>query len=419
MKIGNLFKIALKALNNNKMRCFLTMLGIIIGIASIISIVSTIKGTNEQIKKNLIGSGTNTVQIQLYQGDYQYEMLYNGLPDGIPVRDETTMEKIKSVKNVEDAAFYTSRSDYNNSVYYGNNGISGSQVFGVDNRYFTTNGLVLKSGRTFVDSDFTDFHAAAIIDADTADSLFDGENPIGKTIEISSIPFTVVGIVDEDSKFEPVINSIDEYYTYYSNSSASRIFVPSSMWPALYSFDEPQNVAIRVSNTEAMTDAGKAVAEIMNTNVTNSEIKYQAQDLLKQAQDLQDLSSSTNSQLIWIASISLLVGGIGVMNIMLVSVTERTREIGLKKAIGAKKSRILWQFLTEAAVLTSLGGIVGVGAGIGLAAIISRVTSAPVAISVPSIIIAVVFSMVIGIIFGLLPSFKAANLNPIDALRHQ
>ena len=412
-------RLSFQGIWSHKMRSFLTMLGIIIGIASIISIVSTIKGTNEQIKKNLIGSGTNTVQIQLYQGDYQYEMLYNGLPDGIPVRDETTMEKIKSVKNVEDAAFYTSRSDYNNSVYYGNNGISGSQVFGVDNSYFTTNGLVLKSGRTFVDSDFTDFHAAAIIDADTADSLFDGENPIGKTIEISSIPFTVVGIVDEDSKFEPVINSIDEYYTYYSNSSASRIFVPSSMWPALYSFDEPQNVAICVSNTEAMTDAGKAVAEIMNTNVTNSEIKYQAQDLLKQAQDLQDLSSSTNSQLIWIASISLLVGGIGVMNIMLVSVTERTREIGLKKAIGAKKSRILWQFLTEAAVLTSLGGIVGVGAGIGLAEIISRVTSAPVAISVPSIIIAVVFSMVIGIIFGLLPSFKAANLNPIDALRHE
>ena len=412
-------RLSFQGIWSHKMRSFLTMLGIIIGIASIISIVSTIKGTNEQIKKNLIGSGTNTVQIQLYQGDYQYEMLYNGLPDGIPVRDETTMEKIKSVKNVEDAAFYTSRSDYNNSVYYGNNGISGSQVFGVDNSYFTTNGLVLKSGRTFVDSDFTDFHAAAIIDADTADSLFDGENPIGKTIEISSIPFTVVGVVDEDSKFEPVINSIDEYYTYYSDSSASRIFVPSSMWPALYSFDEPQNVAIRVSNTEAMTDAGKAVAEIMNTNVTNSEIKYQAQDLLKQAQDLQDLSSSTNSQLIWIASISLLVGGIGVMNIMLVSVTERTREIGLKQAIGAKKSRILWQFLTEAAVLTSLGGIVGVGAGIGLAAIISRVTSAPVAISVPSIIIAVVFSMVIGIIFGLLPSFKAANLNPIDALRHE
>ena len=120
------------------------------------------------------------MQIQLYQGDYQYEMLYNGLPDGIPVRDETTMEKIKSVKNVADAAFYTSRSDYNNSVYYGNNGISGSQVFGVDNSYFTTNGLALKSGRTFVDSDFTDFHAAAIIDADTAIRCLTAKTPSEK-----------------------------------------------------------------------------------------------------------------------------------------------------------------------------------------------------------------------------------------------
>ena len=168
-----------------------------------------------------------------------------------------------------------------------------------------------------------------------------------------------------------------------------------------------------------MTDAGKAVAEIMNTNVTNSEIKYQAQDLLKQAQDLQDLSSSTNSQLIWIASISLLVGGIGVMNIMLVSVTERTSEIGLKKAIGAKKRSILTQFLTEAVVLTSLGGIIGVIAGNILAQVIHKVSGTPVAISIPAILISVLFSMVIGIVFGLLPSVQAANLDPIDALRHE
>ena len=169
-----------------------------------------------------------------------------------------------------------------------------------------------------------------------------------------------------------------------------------------------------------MTDAGRLGAEILNAQIFEStNIRYQAEDLLKQAEELQNLSNATNSQLIWIASISLLVGGIGVMNIMLVSVTERTREIGLKKAIGAKKSRILWQFLTEAAVLTSLGGILGVGAGIALAQIISGITSAPVAISVPFILIAVVFSMGIGIIFGLIPSFKAANLNPIDALRHE
>ena len=413
-------RLSFQGIWSHKMRSFLTMLGIIIGIASIISIVSTIKGTNEQIKKNLIGSGTNTVQIQLYQGDYPYEILYNGLPAGIPVCTEETLQSIRDVENVEDAALYTSRTDYNSGVYYGNNGITGAQIFGVDNSYFSTNGLVLKDGRSFVDSDFTAFRSVAIIDTGMADSLFDGDDPIGKTIEINQLPFTVIGIVEEDSKFEPVINSIEEYYTYYANRSSARVFVPSAMWPAIYSFDEPQSVSIRVSSTEAMTNAGQAVADILNAQITETTgIQYQAQDLLKQAEELQNLSNSTNSQLIWIASISLLVGGIGVMNIMLVSVTERTREIGLKKAIGAKKSRILWQFLTEAAVLTSMGGIVGVGAGIGLAEIISRMTSAPVAVSFPAIVIAVVFSMAIGILFGLLPSFKAANLNPIDALRHE
>jgi len=129
------------------------------------------------------------------------------------------------------------------------------------------------------------------------------------------------------------------------------------------------------------------------------------------------MSEATNTQLIWIASISLLVGGIGVMNIMLVSVTERTAEIGLKKAIGAKKKRILWQFLTESAVLTSLGGLIGVVSGIVMAQLISAMTQIPVAISVPAIVIAVVFSTLIGVVFGMLPAVQAANLNPIEALR--
>ena len=139
--------------------------------------------------------------------------------------------------------------------------------------------------------------------------------------------------------------------------------------------------------------------------------------MLEQAQQLQSMSQSTNTQLIWIASISLLVGGIGVMNIMLVSVTERTSEIGLKKAIGAKKRRIRMQFLTEAAVLTSLGGIIGVGSGIGLAQLLSNMLQIPVSINVPATLIAVVFSTLIGVVFGLLPAVKAANLNPIEALR--
>ena len=131
------------------------------------------------------------------------------------------------------------------------------------------------------------------------------------------------------------------------------------------------------------------------------------------------MSAATNNQLIWIASISLLVGGIGVMNIMLVSVTERTNEIGLKKAIGARKGSILGQFLTEAAVLTSIGGIIGVASGIGMAQVINKISGVAVSIDVVASVIAVVFSMLIGLIFGLLPSVKAANLDPIEALRRE
>ena len=174
-------------------------------------------------------------------------------------------------------------------------------------------------------------------------------------------------------------------------------------------------------STDEMTHAGQEAAKLLTkkqiVDSANSEFSYNSEDMLQQAQQLQQMSEATNTQLIWIASISLLVGGIGVMNIMLVSVTERTAEIGLKKAIGAKKKRILWQFLTESAVLTSLGGIIGVISGIIMAQLISAMTQIPVAISVPAIVIAVVFSMLIGVVFGMLPAVQAANLNPIEALR--
>ena len=197
------------------------------------------------------------------------------------------------------------------------------------------------------------------------------------------------------------------------------------IWPNIYGFDEPYNLVIKPKDTEAMTSAGKKATDVLNSYMPvaddggESLYKYKSEDLLEKAKELQDLSASTSKQLIWIASISLIVGGIGVMNIMLVSVTERTREIGLKKALGARKKVILAQFLTEAAVLTSLGGILGVGVGIGLAYLISDIAAVPVAISGSAIAISVVFSMVIGLVFGLIPSVKAANLNPIDALRYE
>lgn len=412
-------RLSFQGIWSHKMRSFLTMLGIIIGIAAIIAIVSTIKGTNEQIKENLVGSGENTMEVALFQGEWQYEMSYNGIPQGVPLVTDEVVEQILNIPHVENVSRYLSRQDYN-GVYHLNTGLSGGYVKGVDLNYFDTCNFIMKEGRGFTQNDFDSYRKVAVLDEDSANALFLGEEAVGSTIEIQQEPYIVIGIVTKAKEFEPVINSIEDYYTYAQNSAGS-VYIPDTTWPILYQYDEPQNVMIRVESTDYMTNAGKECADILNSYLTvkDDTITYKAKDLMEQAQQIQELSSSTNTMLIWIAGISLIVGGIGVMNIMLVSVTERTQEIGLKKAIGARKSKILGQFLTEAAVLTSMGGIVGVIVGIILAQVISYLSTTPVAISVPAAVGAVAFSMVIGIVFGVFPSYKAANLNPIDALRHE
>ena len=414
-------RLSLQGIWSHKMRSFLTMLGIIIGIASIISIVSTIQGTNEQIKNNLIGSGNNSVDVQIYKGDMVFEASdWEKMPEGVPVINEDTRQKMLDVEGVLNVTLYTSRS-YAEGIYYQNSALQGPKVFGIDDYYFDTCGYIIRMGRFFVPEDHANFQKVVILDQTAASSLFQEESAVGKIIEISGEPFTVVGVVQKSDEFSPVINSLEDYQTYLGDEVSGAVYIPSASWCIVYDYDEAQNVVVRAASTEQMSTTGKACADILNENVTaqSSDVKYKAANLLEQAKELQDLSAATNSQLIWIASISLLVGGIGVMNIMLVSVTERTSEIGLKKAIGAKRRYILGQFLTEAAVLTSLGGIIGVVAGIGLAQAISKMSDTPVAISIPAIGISVVFSMLIGIVFGLLPSIKAANLNPIDALRHE
>ena len=411
-------RLAFQGIWGHKLRSVLTMLGIIIGIAAIITIVSTIKGTNEQIKENLIGAGNNVVTVQLNQDGWIYDMSWNGVPPGVRTITEDTRAELEKISGVEKVSLYSNRS-YADQIYYRNTQFNG-QVFGIDSHYLNVYGYQVKSGRGFTERDFKNFRKVVLVDTTTVTNLFGGEDPVGAAIEISGDVFTVVGVVALSEEFEPTINSLNDYWMYADTSSGS-IYLPLATWPTVYQFDEPQNVAIKVKNTDVMTSAGKEAADLLTEKQImdreNSTFDYRSQDMLEQAQQLQSMSESTNAQLIWIASISLLVGGIGVMNIMLVSVTERTSEIGLKKAIGAKKKRILFQFLTEAAVLTSLGGIIGVASGIGLAQLISRMMQIPVAIDVGAIAISVVFSMLIGVVFGLLPAVKAANLNPIEALR--
>lgn len=411
--------LAFQGIWGHKMRSVLTMLGIIIGIAAIITIVSTIQGTNEQIKENLIGAGNNVVTVEPYQNGQQMDFSWNSVPQGIRQITEDTRQELEKISGVEKVSLYYSRS-YSQTLFYQNTQFNG-KLYGIDENFLSVYGYQVKSGRGFTQGDFDNCRKVALVDTTAATSLFGGLDPVGKSLEIQNDVYIVAGVVAQSKEFAPVINSMKDYQL-YANTSAGSVYVPGSVWPTVYQFEEPQSVAIKVENTDAMTMAGKEAADILTEKQivdTESKLDYRSQDMLEQAQQLQKMSQSTNSQLIWIASISLLVGGIGVMNIMLVSVTERTSEIGLKKAIGAKKKRILLQFLTESAVLTSLGGIIGVISGIVLAQLISKMMQIPVSISIPAIGVAVVFSTLIGVIFGMLPAYQAANLNPIEALRRE
>ena len=418
--MGENIRLALKGIWSHRLRSFLTMLGVIIGIASIIAIVSTIKGTNEQIMQNLIGAGNNNVTVSLRQGDSGFWM-DAGLPDSVIPVTEAQKKEIRQLDTVVDASFYLSRK-YADGITAGVNSLSGGSIYGIDPHYLTTTGYEVYRGRPFVSSDYTAFHKVALLDEKAVNTLFPDTDPIGRTMEVRGEPFIVVGLIRKSDEFQPVIESLQDYEMYTQEEYGS-VLIPDAAWPIVYNYDEPEECVARAVSTEKMSSMGKSVEKIMRKSVVSSSgddaVTYKAEDLLEKARNKQELANSTNSLLIWIASIALLVGGIGVMNIMLVSVTERTNEIGLKKALGARNSRILAQFLTEAVVLTSLGGILGVISGIILAEVISRVAGTPVAISIPAILLSVVFSMAIGVIFGFLTSVQAANLNPIDALRRE
>ena len=413
-------RLSFKGIWSHKMRSFLTMLGIIVGIAAVIAVVSTIKGTNDQIKSNLVGDGSNTITVALYQDGWQADFSYSEAPDGVLPFTEDVRQELLAADGLQKASFYNKR-DYNDSMFHGNTQMSSCSVYGIDTTYFDTAGLQVVKGRGFTRSDLDSSRKVVILDRTALASGFGGDEAIGETIDIGGEPFTVIGVVDKKSRFEPVINSVQDYYTYMEQSPGTA-YIPRTLWPVVFKYDEPYTAIIKAASTDEMTSVGKAAADILNSHISvpeGSTVKYQSLDLAEAANQLQQLSSSANILLIGIASISLLVGGIGVMNIMLVSVTERTREIGLKKALGAKKRRIRSQFLTEAVILSVIGGLLGVVAGIILSRIISMVALIPVAISIPSILVAVGFSMLIGIIFGLAPSIKASNLNPIDALRYE
>ena len=400
MNITQYFKLAIKSLKTSKMRAFLTMLGIIIGVGAVIIIISLGNGLQKMVDQQVESMGVNLIQTYVYgRGDgttmqLAPERMYE-LVDAHPEVLSGVSPYVSTNARVRHGA-----TEYERTTIYGV-----SEVMYKQDTQATLDGETLAQGRFLQYIDVERSQNVCVLGAYLAEDAFGGD-ALGKTISIGGVPYTVVGVLRQSGDTLQEGGRDDQIYISYNNA----LKLMGSRTVNLYMF---------MATSRDTAAAAKTVIDGYLFDFFQDEDAYYTMTMAEQVQMINAMMGVAMLVLVAIAAISLLVGGIGIMNIMLVSVTERTREIGLKIAIGAQQSRILWQFLTEAAVLTSLGGLLGVLCGIGLAEMLSHVMGTAVAISAPACIVAVAFSMVIGIVFGLVPAIKASRLNPIEALRRE
>ena len=409
-------RLSLKGIISHKMRSVLTMLGVIIGIAAIIIIVAIIQGTTQNLKNNMLGNNTNTVTLSLFSAEnsfMEYSTERGGSIQGINAIPQKSIRAVNQIQGVENSTPFYEKTE---NVQRNSKKESGT-VYGVEEDYFGTSKFYLTSGRLFNERDYDKRNNVVVISTDAADVLFENEDPLGKTLQIASDMFVVVGIVERDIDF----SKIETYMDYYllKGYNTCEVYIPSSSWELIGGYDDIQKLVIRLSDPDEIVNIQRKAAEVLNANLLTESYSYKSNSFAEDAQTMEEVTDMASILLVGIASISLLVGGIGVMNIMLVSVTERTKEIGLKKALGAKRSVILSQFLTEAVVLTGTGGIIGVLIGLGVSKLLGMVLGLVTTVSLPIIIISVGFSMFVGIVFGIVPSIKASKLDPIEALRYE
>lgn len=390
MNLSQAFKMAGKSILANKMRSLLTMLGIIIGVAAVIALVGVGQGTTKQVTDQVESLGTNLLTVNI---------------TGRGSKTTVDYKEAEEITDKDDIAFAAPINQQNETVKNGSESTSVS-VVGTTADYLDVKEYQLAEGRFVAQIDLDYYQKIAVLGATTATDLFGTSNAVGQSFLINGVRYKVVGVLA--SKGSSLTGSNDEV-----------VIIPITTSERLFKSKGVKTINVQVAESDKMdqvvTELETALSKKFRGD-TDSYRVFNQQDLLD---SFSSISNTLSLALGGVAAISLLVGGIGIMNIMLVSVTERTREIGIRKAIGAKKKDIMTQFLIESVALSGLGGLLGIAIGIGTSQILSHAMSITVVLSIPIIGLAFGFSVFIGVVFGLFPANKASNLRPIEALRFE
>lgn len=399
MSITENIKMALSSLKAHKLRSMLTMLGIIIGVGSVIAVVAIGQGGEQVLKEQFTGE-SNTIELFYLPPDEEIEANASSLYE-----DPFTQDDIKMIETIPEVKRVVATSTESAQVRLRQE-TTDSMVMGINQAYLDVRGLDIVEGRNLLASDFLGGARVAVVTDGLAEDLFEDENTslLGQVIYIGTQPVEIVGVVEAETGL----------FSLGSNT----IYVPMKTWQAIFAKTSVTEISLQTESADDLQIAGEKAAKMLN-QVHGKEDAYQILNMEEIAEGIGQITRIMTIIISSIAGVSLLVGGIGVMNIMLVSVTERTREIGIRMSLGATRGQILFQFLVEAMTLTLIGGVIGMALGTGAAFAVSHFAGWPPLVSVPVIIGGVLFSMLIGVIFGLLPANKAAKLDPIESLRYE